>query len=242
MDNEKKGVIQQQLRKKDKESPLQKYGQVVAGKPGKRDLLRYEFCVSLVAPLPGPIGIWLRRFFLPFIFENFGRDVIMERDVSFRRAGQISIGSNVTIGCGVTLDVKTEAGRIRVGDNVSIGRNTIISCPGGTVTIEDGARIGKYCRLGSLKGLIIGKQCCLENFVCVVGAGHEFKSLKNPIIQQPLTCRGLTVIKDNVRIGRRTTLLDGVQIGSNVCIKPGSLVNKDVAAANIVGGVPAASC
>ena len=46
-------------------------------------------------------------------------------------------------------------------------------------------------------------------------------------------------ICDNVWIGMNSTILKGVTIGSGAIIAAGSLVNKDVAANTLVGGVPA---
>lgn len=50
---------------------------------------------------------------------------------------------------------------------------------------------------------------------------------------------GCIEIKDNVFVGASSTILYGVQIGSNVIIGAGSLVNKDVPSNSVVGGVPA---
>lgn len=50
---------------------------------------------------------------------------------------------------------------------------------------------------------------------------------------------GCIEIKDNVFVGTGSTILYGVQIGSNVIIGAGSLVNKDVPPNTVVGGVPA---
>jgi acetyltransferase-like isoleucine patch superfamily enzyme len=47
-------------------------------------------------------------------------------------------------------------------------------------------------------------------------------------MEQPLTCRGKTVIGDNVTIGRRATLLDGVAVENHVVIAPNALVNKNL--------------
>ncbi len=46
-------------------------------------------------------------------------------------------------------------------------------------------------------------------------------------------------VGDNVFIGSNTTILYDVNIGSNVVVAAGSLVNTDVPANSVVGGVPA---
>ncbi len=50
---------------------------------------------------------------------------------------------------------------------------------------------------------------------------------------------GCIEIKDNVFVGAGTSILYGVQIGSNVIIGAGSLVNKDIPSNSVVAGVPA---
>lgn len=50
---------------------------------------------------------------------------------------------------------------------------------------------------------------------------------------------GKIVIGDNVFIGANATILYDVNIGNNVIIAAGALVNKDVPDHAIVGGVPA---
>ena len=63
---------------------------------------------------------------------------------------------------------------------------------------------------------------------------HGFEaSDRSTLYPKPIT------IKDNVWIGANVTILPGVTIGENAIIAAGAVVNKDVAANTIVGGVPA---
>ena len=61
-------------------------------------------------------------------------------------------------------------------------------------------------------------------------------TLKNEAFKEKIGC---IEIKDNVFVGTGVTILYGVQIGSNVIVGAGSLVNKDVPSNSVVGGVPA---
>ncbi len=54
-----------------------------------------------------------------------------------------------------------------------------------------------------------------------------------------VTSVGAVTIDDNVFVGFNSTILPGVNIGSNAIIAAGSLVNRDVKAGTVVGGVPA---
>ena len=54
-----------------------------------------------------------------------------------------------------------------------------------------------------------------------------------------VTSVGAVTIDDNVFVGFNSTILPGVHIGANAIIAAGSLVNRDVKAGTVVGGVPA---
>lgn len=235
----KNGGIQQKLHQG---GALQKYRSTVTGNQGINKFLLYELSATVISILPGRLGIHARRLFMPFLFDRFGQSVTMQQNITFRRPHRISIGKGAVLENGVTLDVKTGAGYIEIQDEVHIGRDTIISCPGGTVVICSGTRIGSRCRLGSLEGLIIGRHSMIDDFVCIVGAGHAYRSNDIPIIQQPLTCKGQTVIEDYVEIEKEVTVLDGIQIGKNAKVTRSSLVTKNIESGSTVGGVPAFPC
>ena len=52
-------------------------------------------------------------------------------------------------------------------------------------------------------------------------------------------CKGPVVVKDDVWIGMRATILSGVTIGQGAVIAAGAVVTKDIEPYAIVGGVPA---
>jgi acetyltransferase-like isoleucine patch superfamily enzyme len=66
--------------------------------------------------------------------------------------------------------------------------------------------------------------------------GHERTDI--PMIEQPTARKGVK-IEDDVWIGTRATILDGITIGKGSIIAAGSIVNKDVPPYSIVAGVPA---
>ncbi len=232
----KSGGIQRRLQGN---GALSRYRRMVTGESGLPTFCFFELATTLLQPLPGSRGRRLRRIFLSPFFGHLGKGVWLEPDITFRRPAQISIGNGVRIGRGVTFDVKGESGYIKIGDGVHIGSNTILSCPGGTMVIGRGCRIGQRCRLGSLQGLSLGAECTLGDSVCVVGAGHGYDRCDEPIIGQPLTCRGKTILGDRVDIGAEATLLDGVCLGDGVRVEAGSLVNKNIEKGVNVAGIPA---
>jgi len=234
------GGIQRQLQSKSGRSVLGKYQQTVLGRhAGIVHLLYYELIQMAILPIPGWGGAWLRRLMLPPLFHSFGRHVDVDQDISFRRPSRISLGNHVRIRTGVAFEVKNSVGSIVIQDHVAIGERTVFSCLGGRLVVSEGCTIGKGCRLGSMQGLTLGGNCRVGDQVCIIGAGHSDVRLDVPIIQQPLTCRGESVIGSRVTIGDRATLLDGVTIGDQATIAADSLVTRDVPSGCRAAGVPA---
>lgn len=234
------GSVQSQLARPG--SALQKYRWAAVGDRGYLRLLLYELIVLATGSIPGKAGAGLRRMFFPLLFKGIGRSVHLGRDCSFRRPHCIKLGDQVVLGERVALDVKSEDGAIVLGRKVTVGRSTIFSCPGGIMAIGDDTAIGQCSRLGSLLGLTVGKGCSIGDFTYIVGAGHASDSLERPIIEQPITCKGPSIIGDKVFIGDRVTVLDGVTIGNGARVEPGSLVVRDVVPGSRVAGVPARIC
>jgi acetyltransferase-like isoleucine patch superfamily enzyme len=115
----------------------------------------------------------------------------------------------------------------------------VINSRGGEIVVGSHVRIGRECRIGSLKGVEIGDHSVIGDFTYLSGAGHSTERLDIPIIMQPLASKGPVRIGEGVTVGEEVTVLDGVTIGARSTIAPGSLVNRDVVEGSSVGGVPA---
>ena len=108
----------------------------------------------------------------------------------------------------------TECGR-----NIFVGKNVFINCcchfqDQGGIYIDDGALIGSHVVLATINhGLQPSER------------GHNYPA---PIH-----------IGKRVWIGSHATVLPGVTIGDNAVVAAGAVVNKDVPANTVVGGVPA---
>lgn len=105
------------------------------------------------------------------------------------------------------------------GKNITIGENVFINAcchfqDHGGVTIGDGCQIGHNVVFATLNHGIPAEMRC-----------HTYPA---PI-----------VLGKNVWVGSNATILQGVTIGDNAIVAAGAVVNKDVAANTIVGGVPA---
>lgn len=237
MSEGKHNSIQKQLSSPG--NSLYKYRNALVGDRSFLKLIAYEIIIFTTASLPRQTGIKLRSFFYSALLKRIGRSVKIGRDCSMMRPHLIEIGDHVILDDKVALDVKLDGKGITLMDGVVIGDSTVFSCPGGQITVGMETTIGSRCRLGSLQGLSVGKGCTIGDNTYIVGAGHRFDDIDRPIIVQGLTCKGPSVIGDNVIIGDRVTVLDGVTIGSDSHIATGSLVNKNVPPNSYVSGVPA---
>lgn len=102
---------------------------------------------------------------------------------------------------------------ITIGDNVFINADCKFQDQGG-ITIDDGALIGHSVVLATLN--------------------HDL----DPAKRQQIKPAPIHIGK-NVWIGANATITSGVTIGDNAVVAAGAVVNRDVAANTIVGGVPA---
>ena len=104
-----------------------------------------------------------------------------------------------------------------MGDHCSVNPYTIIYGHGG-LEIGNGVRIAAHC--------------------VIIPANHNIDDPSIPIIKSGLTCKGICIGND-VWIGARCVILDGVTIGDGAVIAAGAVVTRNVEPFMIVGGVPA---
>jgi len=227
------------LQVSNRDSALVRYRTVAVGRQGTYTaLLLFELITTCILPLPGGLGRWARNLLLPLAGVSIGNKVRIGRDCTVRNPAAIQIGDGAVIEDRVCLDVKPDAERLIIGSDVFLGRGTICNCAGAILEIGDGSRIAASCRLGSKLGLRIGRNCRIGVEACCSGAAHAYDDRSIPIALQPVTCKGPTVIGDNVVIGDRATLLDGVKIGANAHIAADTLVISDIPENTTVAGVP----
>ena len=106
------------------------------------------------------------------------------------------------------------------------------------IKVNDGTFIGHKCTIsGNDCKISIGKNCDISSQVSFVAGSHKI-DIDGPRIAGEGFSSDIYV-GNRVWIGYGAIILGGVTIGDNVIIGAGSLINKDIPANSIYGGVPA---
>jgi len=128
-------------------------------------------------------------------------------------------------------------GSVALGKNVMIDEFVRIDHPKNLV-IGDNTFIGRGCFINAAGNVIIGSNILIGPGVKIWSADHRFSSREIPICNQGHILSPV-VIEDDVWIGVDSVILKGVTIGKGAVVAAGSVVTKNVAAFQIVAGVPA---
>lgn len=225
-----------------KKSKLKRYQQLVIGNEKITDLIKYELIFLLFSWIPGALGVLLRGKAFPLILGSVGKGCVFGRNILFRHPGKIKLGNNVILDDNLLIDAKGEDNiGITLKDEVFIGRNSILSCKGGNIELDDRANLGANCYIFSSNDVRLGKDVIVAAYTYFVGGGnYKLDKLDVPINQQyDFEGKGGVFIEDNVWIGAHVVVLDGVKVGEGSVIAAGAIVSKSVEGMVIVGGVPA---
>lgn len=149
----------------------------------------------------------------------------------------VNIHSSVRISGSVQFDTRY-GGTITVGNNTELLTGVLLMTYGGNILIGNYCSINPYTILYGHGNLTIGNNVLIAAHCVLIPANHKFADISIPINSQGITKKGIT-IEDDVWIGTGCKILDGVTIGKGAVIAAGAVVNKDVQAYTIVGGVPA---
>jgi acetyltransferase-like isoleucine patch superfamily enzyme len=132
---------------------------------------------------------------------------------------------------------KKTSGSISIGERTIIRENTFIITYGAKISIGDDSTINPFCLIQGGADLTIGNCVRIAGHTSIIPSNHNFTRTDIPMHAQGSTMIGI-VIHDDVWIGANVTILDGVTIGKGAIIAAGAVVNRDVPAYSIVGGVP----
>jgi acetyltransferase-like isoleucine patch superfamily enzyme len=98
--------------------------------------------------------------------------------------------------------------------------------------------IGANAVIGAGGGISIGSDVLIGQSLNLHAESHNIRETDRSIREQGVSFRGI-VIEDDVWIGSKVTILDGVTVGRGAIIGAGSVVVKSVRPYEVVVGVPA---
>lgn len=231
-------VIQRELFD-ERKSKVDKYRDLVIGRPGVGPLIAYELVMLTCSWLPGALGLFLRAKLYPLVLGTVGRNVVFGNNITIRHPHKIHIGDNVVIDDGCCLDAKGSDNRgITMGTGVFIGRSTILSCKNGDIVIDDHANIGFNCEIFSASRVRVGRSVLMAAYTYLVGGDHLYERVDIPVLEQGRTARGIE-IDDNVWLGTHVVVTDGSRVGRDAIIGAGAVVVGEIAPFAIATGIPA---
>ncbi len=154
-----------------------------------------------------------------------------------RQIPGLILPDNVTIKNSALVEIRF-GGTIEIGENSEILDGVMVLTYGGNIKIGKRCSINAQTILYGHGGLTIGNDVLIAGHCMVIPSNHNFADKNKTIISQGNTSKGIT-IEDDVWIAHGCSILDGVKIEKGAIIAAGSVVNKDVPANCIYGGVPA---
>jgi acetyltransferase-like isoleucine patch superfamily enzyme len=176
-----------------------------------------------------------------YFLNTCGDGTQIEKKVKIYYPEKIIIGKNVFIERDAVLHAVSKSHvSIVIGDNTSINHNAVIHAMGGNGRIIIGSNCGikPFSMIYGLGGVVIGNYVLIASGSAIIAQTHIFSDSTMPIVLQG-ECGDGIVIEDDVWIGARAQVLDGVTIGTGSVIGAGAVVTKDIPPFSVAVGVPA---
>ncbi len=200
-----------------------------------------EIATTLFCGIPGALGLLLRsKLYRPF-FAEFGRGVVIGRNVTFRHPSKIRLGEGVVLDDNCVVDAKGgDDSGISLGKNVYIGRNTIVYCKGGKIVIGEDVNLSANCIVFSSNKLTMNPGTMVGAFSYLLSGGEYDYQSPIPFSQQMgMETKGPLEIGTDCWLGARVTVLDGASIGSHCVLGAGAVVTQAIPKNSLAVGVPA---
>lgn len=222
----------------DDQSAAAKYKTLVVGDRNLITFLRYELISTLLAPIPGAAGLFLRRFFFPTLFDKIQKGVIFGKNCVFRHPAKIKVGARVIFDDYCLVCARgADADGVVIGDNVMINRGAVIQAKLGNIEIGHDSSIGTNSYIASQGGIRIGSNVRVAGG-CYISGGASKLVGDQEIVEERYT-KGPIRIDDDAHIGMGAIILDNVHIQQGAIVGPGSVVMTNVPKHAVVMGNPA---
>ena len=223
-------------------SPVKAYRDLAYGGMPLGKVLWAEFLYFFVGPLPGALGLALRKILYPSLFRSCGRGVIFGRNLLLRHPHKIDLADKVVLDDNVTLDAKGATNRgITLGERVYIGRGSSLYTKNGDIVLGDNVSVSANAILFSSNSLSVGKNTVIASFAYLLSGGEYDPKDPTPFAFQPGTCtKGPLSVGEDCWIGTGVKILDAAQsIGPRAVVAAGAVVTKPLAGGETYAGVPA---
>ena len=188
-------------------------------------------------------GMLIRGAFRGLRMKKKGKFLFIGKRVKIKCPRKISIGSGATIADGCIINAMSKDG-IAIGKDFTLGADSIIDCTGLMRELGESLVIGDNVGISPrftvfVRGKVsIGSDTIIGPNVTIVAENHIADEVEKEIRKQGTKRVGIK-IGSNCWIGAGVTILDGVEIGDGAIVAAGAVVNKNVEAYTVVGGVPA---
>jgi acetyltransferase-like isoleucine patch superfamily enzyme len=175
---------------------------------------------------------------------NFAKAAVSRaRALAGRTLTRLRTGRNVHLGPDSYVSWKAaldtgRGGTLRIGARCVIHPYAMILTYGGDVRLGDDCSVNSFTILYGMGGIEIGNGVRIAAHTTIITSNHVFDDPDRLIREQGHRSRGI-VIEDDVWIASGARILDGVRIGRGAVVAAGAVVNRDVPAYAVVGGVPA---
>jgi acetyltransferase-like isoleucine patch superfamily enzyme len=154
----------------------------------------------------------------------------------FKASDMASCGDDVVFEKGVMV---FHPENVHIGSNVYIGHQTILKgYYKNAMYIGDNTWIGQMCFFHSAGGIRIGENVGIGPRVSILTSQHRPLERELPVMSGKLKF-GEVFIGDGCDIGTGAIILPGITIGEGAIIAAGAVVNCNVPAYEIWGGIPA---
>lgn len=185
-----------------------------------------------------------RGYLLRWRGARIGNHFGLGRSTRILFPGCLSVGDHVTIGDFSYLDCYSVQG-VKIGNHTSVDRNLWLSCGGPTGEGRGFFEIGNHSYIGCNAvlgagggGINIGSNVLIGQAVNMHSESHVIENSSTLIRNQGISYKGI-LIEDDVWIGSKATILDGVVIATGAVVGAGAVVTKSIPPYSIAVGVPA---
>jgi acetyltransferase-like isoleucine patch superfamily enzyme len=231
-----KALLARQKLAAARSAPFKGYVELTAGNVGLGRFALYELLTCACGPMPGGLGLLLRRRLYPWLFMETGRALVIGRSVVLRHPHRIGLSDHVVIDDNSLVDGR--AG-IRLDDDVIINCNCALKAKTGPIRVGRRTTLGANSVIVSLTGVEIGEAVIIAAGCHVSAGGYDVDQTGRALLDAGVISKGPIRIGNDVWVGTGAIILDGVTVGDHAVVAAGAVVTRDVPERAIVAGVPA---